>query len=188
MANLNLKIVVLPTYDVESINVTDASTYPDPDAVSDAFLVATPPGFDPVNIPFNVESYNILTSDVLGISEPDIKMPLPDGIYQFHYSIFPTSVVENNTKITIMRVDQLQEKFDSVFMTLDMMECDQAIKTQAKVDLNTIYLLIQGSIAAANNCAITEASELYGKASQMLDNMLKKNCGCSGNNYMNNFP
>jgi hypothetical protein len=67
------------------------------------------------------------------------------------------------------------------------MVCDQAIKTQAKVTLNTIYLLIQGSIAAANECALIESNKLYDKANAMLDTLLKKNCGCTGNNFIVNF-
>ncbi len=72
-------------------------------------------------------------------------------------------------------------------MKLDMMECDSAIKKQSKVDLNTIYFLIQGSIAAANNCAVDTSNTLYRQASLMLDSFIKNNCGCSGNNYIINF-
>ena len=72
-------------------------------------------------------------------------------------------------------------------MKLDMMECDRAIKTQSKVDLNSIYFFIQGSIAAANNCAVIEANKLYRQADNMLNNFIKTNCGCSGNNYQTNF-
>ena len=86
-----------------------------------------------------------------------------------------------------MRVDRLQERFDEAFMKLDMMECDRAIKTQSKVDLNTIYFFIQGAIAAANNCAIVDANKLYNQASTMLTQFNKNNCGCSGNNYAINF-
>jgi hypothetical protein len=86
-----------------------------------------------------------------------------------------------------MRTAKIQEKFDSAFMKLDMMECDSAIRMQSKVTLNTIYYLIQGSIAAANNSAIDTANKLYAQADKMLDNFIKTNCGCSGNNYVNNF-
>jgi hypothetical protein len=73
-------------------------------------------------------------------------------------------------------------------MRLDMMQCDLAIKTQQKVTLNSIYYFIQGSIAAANNCAIFEANRLYNQANKMLDNFIKAGtCGCSGNNYVTNF-
>jgi hypothetical protein len=186
MAVLNLKLVVLPTYDVESICIKDASTYPsEPPVVTSPLLLAVPPGFPPISIPFLVQDSNILTSETLGITAPGIVDPIPDGIYQFSYSIAPS--LTNFVDITFMRVDRLQEKFDKVFMSLDMMVCDDAIKTQAKVNLNTIYLLIQGSIAAGNECAITESNKLYDKASAMLDTMLKKNCGCSGNNYIINY-
>lgn len=86
-----------------------------------------------------------------------------------------------------MRTDKIQEKFDNAFMKLDMMECDMAIKTQQKVTLSSIYFLIQGSIAAANNLASTQSAKLYQQANMMLDNFLKNNCGCSGNNYIINF-
>ena len=72
-------------------------------------------------------------------------------------------------------------------MKLDMMECDRAIKTQAKVDLTSIYFFIQGAIAAANNCAIIEANKLYNQAQKMLNNFIKEDCGCSGNNFLTNF-
>ncbi len=186
MASLNLRIVVLSTHDVSSITVKDISTYPDePPVVVNPILLTTPPGFNPISNPFVVQGDTTLTSDLLGITEPGNIQPLPDGIYRFNYSINPAN--ENFTEITIMRVDRLQEKFDKVFMTLDMMVCDDAIKTQAKVNLNTVYLLIQGSIAAANECAIIESNKLYDKASAMLDSMINKNCGCSGNNYIINY-
>ena len=112
-------------------------------------------------------------------------MPLPDGLYTMTYSVTPayTNFVTKN----FMRVEQLQEQFDAAFMSLDMMECDRAIKQQAKVELNTIYFFIQGSIAAANNCAVDTANKLYIQASRQLANFRKNNCGCSGTNYIVNF-
>ena len=86
-----------------------------------------------------------------------------------------------------MRIDRIQEKFDEAFMRLDMMECDRAIKTQQKVELTSIYFFIQGSLAAANNCAIDEANKLYTQANNMLNNFIRNNCNCSGNNYLLNF-
>jgi len=185
MATLKVKIVTLPTYDVTSMAVADASTYPPYTIVSNPNLLVTPPGFPAVSIPFIIKTYMILTSDVLGISDEGVHMPLPDGVYNITYSFDP--VFTNFDKISIMRVDQIQEKFDNVFMGLDMMECEQAVKEQTKVTLNTIYLLIQGSVAAANNCATIEAYKLYDQANKMLDSLINKNCGCSGNNYLINF-
>ena len=88
-----------------------------------------------------------------------------------------------------MRIDKLQEKFDNAFLKLDMMECDSALRTQSSVNLNTINFFIQGAIASANNCSEQDALKLYTKASNMLNQFLKTNCGCSGNgnNYIINF-
>jgi hypothetical protein len=72
-------------------------------------------------------------------------------------------------------------------MKLDMMECDMAIKTQSKVQLNSIYYLIQGSIAAANNSAVVTANKLYAQADRLLNSFIRNNCGCTGNNYVVNF-
>lgn len=186
MAALNLNIAILDTHDLTTIIVADTSTYPDqPPIVSSPILLVTPPGFLPTSVPFNVQGYVTLTTAVLGITPAGTEDPLPDGLYTFSYSIAPSA--SNFVDITIMKVDRLQEKFDDAFMSLDFMVCDQAIKTQAKVNLNAIYLLIQGAIAAGNKCALIEANKLYDKASQMLDTMIKKDCGCTGNNFIINF-
>jgi hypothetical protein len=186
MAALNLKIIVLDTHDVNTICVADASAYPDePPIVTSPVLLSTAPGFNPVSIPFNVQGNTIITSGMLGITPIGEMCALPDGLYHFNYSIAPS--FSNFTEISIMRVARLQEKFDKAFMSLDFMVCDSAVKTQAKVTLNTIYLLIQGSIAAANECALVEANKLYDKASSMLDALLKKNCGCTETNFIVNF-
>ena len=130
--------------------------------------------------------YHVAMGAVLGLTafgEP--LLPLPDGVYKLRYTVAPA--YENFVEKTIIRVEVLQEKFDEAFMKLDMMECDRAIKTQQKVDLNTIYFFIQGAIAAANNCAVAEANKLYNQANMMLNNFIKNNCGCSGTNYVLNF-
>jgi len=186
MADLKLDIIVVPTYNVLNLAVMDASVYPDdPPLVSGATIDIDVPGFGLVSLPFYVQELNIFTSSNLGISAVGVSEPLPDGIYHLKYSIAPSTV--NFVEKTIMRVDLLQQKFDEAFMTLDMMECDRAIKTQSKVDLTTINFFIQGAMAAANNCAEVEANKLYTQADKMLNNFIKNNCGCSGNNYQINF-
>ena len=186
MANLQLDILVIPTYNTLTLGVADASTYTStPPIVSSPTIEITPPGFDVAVIPFTVDDFNIFTSSNLGITPVGINQPLPDGVYYLKYSITPA--YENFVEKSIMRVDKLQEKFDGAFMKLDLMECDQALRTQSSVTLNTIYFFIQGSIAAANNCAVTDAYKLYNQADNMLNNFLKNNCGCSGNNYQLNF-
>lgn len=186
MAELRLDIVVLPTYNTYNMAVVDASTYPtDPPSVTSPTLEITVPNFGDVSKTFTVLETNVFDSTDLGITEEGEELPLPDGIYYLKYSVNPA--YENYVEKSIMRVDQLQEKFDEAFMQLDMMECDRAIKMQSKVNLNTIYFLIQGSIAAANNCATVQAQKLYVQANTMLDGMLLNNCGCSGSNYTINF-
>lgn len=182
MSNLILDFVVVPTYNVNTLMVFDSSTYPtNPPVVVSPTIEITPPGFNVVSFPFLVNSYTIFNSSSLGITQLGVNQPLPDGIYYIKYSVSPA--YENYVEKSIMRVDKLQEKFDEAFMTLDMMECDLAIKKQSKEDLSSIYFLIQGSIAAANNCAVFESNKLYKQADNLLNNFIKRDCGCSGRNY-----
>lgn len=187
MPTLSLNIVVVPTYNTKTLGIADASVYPTtPPNVTGATIEITPPGFDKVMLPFSVDDFTVYTSSTLGITASGTPyVPLPDGVYFLKYSVAPA--LTNYVEKSIMRVDQLQEKFDEAFMTLDMMECDKAIKTQAKVDLNSIWFFIQGAIAAANNCAVEEANKLYNQANKMLDRFINGDCGCYGNNYITNF-
>jgi hypothetical protein len=186
MADLKLDILVLPTYNVLTLGIADASTYPDdPPIVVSPTIEITVPNFGLVVLPFVVNDFNLFNSASLEITEVGINQPLPDGIYKLRYSIAPA--YENYVDRTIMRTEKIQEKFDRAFLQLDLIECDRAIKTQSSVTLNTINFFIQGSIAAANNCAEYESNKLYTQANNMLDSFLKSNCGCSGNNYQLNF-
>jgi hypothetical protein len=182
MADPSLNILVVPTYNTYTLGVVDASVYPTGFVITSPSIQITPPGFDAVSMAFIPNEFTVYNSTTLGISEvTDTILPIPDGIYYFTYSISPAYTY--SVEKSIMRVDRLQERFDEAFMKLDMMECDQAIKTQAKVDLNTIYFFIQGSIAAANNCAVIESSKLYETAYKMLNHFIANNCGCTGNNF-----
>lgn len=187
MASLSLDIIVLPTYSTYTMAVVDNSIYPTtPPSVSSPTLQITPPGFDIVSIDFNVQETNIINSTSLGLTTLGYEVTIPDGIYYLKYSIAPHYSPYYVEK-SIMRVELLQEKFDEVFMRLDMMECDRAIKAQSKVELMSIYFFIQGAVAAANHCAITTAQKLYTQANTMLNNMLAGDCGCTGTNFLINF-
>jgi hypothetical protein len=186
MADLKLDILVVPTYNTLTLGIADASTYPTSPAVQSPTIEITVPGFGVVILPFNTNDFNIFNSTSLGLTAVgDPLLPIPDGVYFLKYSVSPAYT--NYVDRTIMRVDQLQEKFDQAFMRLDMMECDLAISTQQKVELNSIYFFIQGAIAAANNCAVATANKLYNQATKMLNNFSKNGCNCSGNNYLTNF-
>jgi len=179
-----LDFLVIPTYNTKTLGIADNSIYSE--APQSPTLEVTVPGFGLVSIPFVPDDFNVLNSAVLELTAPGEEIiPIPDGIYTIKYSIAPAYA--NYVTKNIFRVEQLQEKFDEAFMRLDMMECDSAIKKQSKVELYTVYFLIQGAIAAANNCNIDVANKLYQQASKQLANLKKKDCGCSGNNYLTNF-
>lgn len=186
MANLQLDIIVVPTYNTLSIGITDASVYPtNPPIVSAPSIEIDIPGFGTKILPFVPNDTNVFTSSLLGITDSGCNQPLPDGIYRIKYSVSPAYL--NYVEKTILRIDKLQEKFDNAFLQLNMMECDRALRTQSSVTLNTINFLIQGAISAANNCSEYESTRLYNQADIMLNTFLKNNCGCSGNNYQINF-
>lgn len=186
MSTLRLDILVVPTYNTLTLGVADVSTYPVAPPISSPTIEITVPSFGKVTLPFVPNDFNIFNSTSLGItSVGDPLLPIPDGVYYLKYSVAPSYL--NYVEKTIIRVDKLQEKFDEAFMKLDMMECDRAIKTQQKVELNSIYFFIQGAIAAANNCAVAEANKLYAQADKMLTNFVKSDCKCYGNNFITNF-
>ena len=162
-ANLQLDIIVPPSYSVNILAVTDASIYPDsPPLISAPTIEIEVPNFGKKILPFVPLDTNIFGSDTLGITEVGCQQKLPDGIYHLKYSVAPAYL--NFVEKTIMRVDRLQEKFDNAFLQLDMMQCDSALRTQASINLNTINFFIQGALAAANNCAEVEALKLYKQA------------------------
>lgn len=179
-----LDFLVVPTYNTLTLGIADASVYVG--VPSSPSIEISIPGFSKVNLPFIPNDFNIFNSASLGLSDAGVNNPLPDGVYTLKYTNAPA--FQNYVEKTIIRVEQLQEKFDAAFMKLDMMECDGAIRTQSKVELNSIYFFIQGAVAAANNCAVDTANKLYAQASKMLSNFTKNNCGCSSsNNYITNF-
>jgi hypothetical protein len=183
-----LNFLVINTYSTLTLGVADTSTYASgPTGATMTFSLPTPnlAGVTTVTVPFTANDYNVFNSATLNYSAVGTTTPLPDGIYGLTYSIATPSATPVSK--SIMRTDKIQEKFDSAFMKLDMMECDMAIKTQQKVTLSSIYFLIQGSIAAANNSAITQSKKLYQQADMMLNNFIKNNCGCTGTNYIVNY-
>ena len=184
---MTLDFLVINTYDTKTLGIADTSLYDSyPPVVVSPTMAITVPGFiSPVLIPFVPDEFNVYNSVTLGLSTYPTLNPLPDGVYYMVYTVDPalTYRVEKN----IMRTALIQEKFDGAFMKLDMMECDSAIRTQAKVVLSSINFMIQGSIAAANNCAIDTANKLYMQANRQLDYFIANKCGCTGNNYINNF-
>jgi hypothetical protein len=178
MPTLNLDFLVVPTYNTKTLGIADTSTYATtPPVVISPSLDITILSLGKVpGIPFNVQDLNVITSLTLNLTTTGNPLiAIPDGVYTIRYSIAPAYI--NYVEKTFMRVDQLQEKFDNAFMHLDIMECDRAIKAQAKTDLTSIYFFIQGAVAAANSCAVLESNKLYIQASKLLDRF-NIDCGC----------
>jgi hypothetical protein len=188
MADLKLDILVLNTYNKLTLGIADISTYPVSPPINNPVITITiPNGFSSVTLPFTPNSFNVFNSQLLGLSDPtSLLTPIPDGVYTLTYAVDPASI--NFVTKTIMRKEILQEEYHKAFMKLDMMECDGPVRKQAKEDLSSIYFFIEGSVAAANNCAIAESNKLYNQAQKMLRNFFKRNCNCHGNNFVNNFP
>lgn len=184
---MTLDFLVINTFNAQTLGIADISHYDtNPPVVVAPTMEITLPGQSlPVVLPFIPKDFNVYNSASLGLTPYPGLAPLPDGVYYMKYSVYPAA--SNFVEKSIMRTEKIQEKFDNAFMKLDMMECDSAIRTQAKVDLSSINFMIQGSIAAANNCAVDTANKLYAQASRQLDYFIANNCGCSGNNYVNNF-
>lgn len=181
---LSLDFLITPTFSTLTFAISDTSVYPnDPPEVDSPSLEVSIPGFDTITIVFVPEEVNILNSTILGITDEGSD-PLPDGVWIFRYSVTPASV--NFVEKTILRVEQLQEKFDAAFMKLDMMQSDSFLKKQQKISLDTIYYFIQGAIAAANNCATTESVRLYKKADKLLFDFTERG-KCCGITFPSNF-
>jgi hypothetical protein len=170
-----LDLILLPTYNTNNLAIRDVSEY-SPN-ISNLFIYLDIPSYGLVDLPFDKNEVNVFTSSMLGISNIGVEEPLPDGIYRVRLSVVDGT--EMHIDKTFFKVDKLQEKFDTLFMNLDMMECNQSVKKQSKEQLNSIFFYIQGAIAAANNCAEIEAMNLYKHASKLLLNMSSNNCGCN---------
>lgn len=187
MASLKLDVLVVPVYNLYTIAVIDNSIYEESVVYTNPTLSITIPGFDPIDLPFAINTTNVFNSQDLGLSlEGEELQKLADGVYELKYAVTNVELVTFVEK-SIIRIEKLQEKFDNAFMQLDMMQCDGKLKKQAKVELMSIYFFIQGAVAAANSCDTIGANTLYKKADQLLDYFVNNDCGCSGNNYLINY-
>jgi hypothetical protein len=166
-----LNILVMPTYSPYTLAIGDYSQYPIGFTPNSPTVEISAAGFPTKSVSFVPNNLNIYNASNLGICDASASEPLPDGIYTIKYSIAPA--YQYFVEKTIMRVDNIMERFDTAFMKLDMFECDQQIKRQQKIDLDSVNYFIQCSIAAANKCANAKAIELYNQADKMLKKINK---------------
>jgi len=177
MAEPKLNLLFPETHDAKSLLIADISLYPVPYSIVNPTIEITVPGFNVVTLAFTAQGFTVYNSMSLQITCSDLDcetIDLPDGIYNVKYSITPAYRYFVNK--SFLRVNKLQEKFDKVYLKLDFMQCDQAIKQEDFELLNTIQTYINGAIAAANNCLDTLAMKLYGKASEAIDDFVNHRC------------
>lgn len=176
MDSPTLDLLYIDTHNNSTLGIVDISQYPTGFNIMTPTLEVTPPGFNKIAIPMVAYSLQIFNSHTLGITsgscDPD---PLPDGIYKVRYTIFPAH--ENYVNKSFLRVEKLLEKFDNIYVKLDLLQCDLTIKNAEKKQLDLIWEYINGAIASANKCAEKEAMELYNRADAALDKF-EKTCSC----------
>lgn len=172
-----LDLLLIDTHNSMSVGISDFSQYPTGFSIISPSLEITAPGFVSVNVTFEANSINIYTSENIGITcLGEEHVELPDGIYNVKYTISPA--YQYFVERSFIRVDKLQEKFDTAFMKLDIMQCDGPLRKQREEELDTINFYIQGAIAAANKCAGELAMKLYRKADKMLNYFITNKCNC----------
>lgn len=167
-----LDIVFLDSHDLQTIVVGDTSVYPSNFVIQYPTLEVTPPGF--VKVPISISSRNITVLNSLdtGITKEDQDLvSLPDGIWEFRYSVSPNHIY--NVKKRFLRTDNLQAALGNAFIKVDIGECDDDIKVKDKEALHEIEHLIQEAIALANACIEAKAMDVYRLAAKKLTNFLK---------------
>ena len=178
-----IDFVVIPTYSLETMGVVDNSTYnTSPPSVTNPTLTVSITGYSDAVITFTPLSTNIVNSTDFGLTS---GTALPDGMYTIRYAYDPQET--NYVEKQLMRIDKLQQKYDTAFLQLEVMECDNQIKAEAKDKMLTIYFFMRGAMSAANVCALDKAIVLYNQAEKMLDAMINRNCGCPGDNITFTF-
>jgi len=177
MAEPKLNLLFPETHDAKSLLIADISKYPVPYTIVNPTIQITVPGFNVLTLPFTAEGFTVYDSMSLEITCSDLDcdtIDLPDGIYYVKYSITPAYRYFVNK--SFLRINKLQEKFDAVYLRLDFMQCDQAIKQEDFDVLNTIQTYINGAVAAANNCLDVLAMKLYGKALDAINDFVNHRC------------
>lgn len=181
MATPSLQLMEIDTYDVNTLGLADISFYPSGFSVTNATLEITPPGYPKVTLSFRNGNVNIFRAQDLKIVCDDSCAILPDGIYSYTYSINPNSTYFVSK--SFLRVKEIICKLQKVFLSLELeCRCPVWYLDSAKKKISTIKLLIEGAISAANDNDQVTSFQLYRKADDMLDNIIKcnKNCGCHG--------
>lgn len=172
---LFLDFIYEPSYSTKTIRIRDVSVYGNL-IIKNPTLEVWPPGFGKSNVPITVKNINEYRAVDLGISCNDMETNLPDGIYEFKYSIYPN--VDNYVKKSFMYVNNIVADLQKKYLTLQLdCGCNNSVVAKGKDQLEKIKLLIEGSISAANECDEELAYTLLKKA-QNLISRTNTDCGC----------
>lgn len=172
---VSLDLDIRNTHNIKTIAVADASVYETNFIITAPSLEITPPGFPKISLPFVAKSVNIFNSNNLGITNctnPDLLSSLPDGIYKLKYSIQPA--ITNYVEKSFFRIDVLKCKYTKAQLSVDL-NCDKCDENHKRI-LQRVRLLMDGTIASANECDEYSAMKKYQQASKLLDSF--KNCEC----------
>lgn len=168
MNNNILDLLLIDTYSATTIGLADISIYANtynPPTTTQIEII--PPGYSKIAVDFNTKTANIYRALDLGLTCTETCMDLPDGIYEIKYST-PAPKAASVTKYFI-KVDRLKNVYMNAFLKVDM-ECNCTTEKNEKLkkDLQKINMLIEGAVAAANQCDLVTAKTRYQKAESSL--------------------
>lgn len=169
-----LDLQLIDTYKLNQIAFADSSVY-NSTPTNPSFEI-TVPGYSKINVTFVPGVVNIYNPVILELSTDNTSMYLPDGVYIVKYSVNPntTTFVQKS----FMRVGYIDSLYKRAFLQIDNdCECNPNKRKELKDQLRDIRLLIDGSVAALDNCDTDTANELYRRAYKFIQNLKLCECG-----------
>lgn len=158
---MKLNLSPTETHQTTMLGIADVSDYQGTPINTVSFEI-TAPGFAKQNIPFTPKSENIYTAADLGLGCDDST--LPDGLYTIKYTVNANTFIEK----TFFRTTNITCQVQKLLLSLLSGDCeDWDTYKSAK-------LMVEGAVAAANNCQPQMAISLFAQAKKIL----KNNCNC----------
>lgn len=186
-----LPILHLSVQDFRSsslIAISDESTYIATPLAGYYNMVITPPGYNPITVPFVPLSVNIFKCVDLGITCSDSDCTkLPDGIYDVTYTVIPNgSQVSDTNQVTVdykfVKIDIIKCIYQKEFLSLHKLcDCHNIDYGRGpKQELRRAKLYIDGCVAECNRGNYVLSNDLYNKAMYILNHL-----GCNENHNRN---
>lgn len=172
--NLNLDLLILDTHNTKTLGVGDISFYPQGIQIVNPSIQITPPSYPKVTLAYAAKNLTIYNSNTLGITCSDEEcamVDLPDGVWKIKYTITPAN--ERLVEKSFLRTEKIQQQWGIAFLSSEIKGCDTRINQQQKDELDTIWDLIQGAIASANQCNDISAMNKYRLAESFLKKFTK---------------